>query len=168
MNVVVAQVTVEVELACDAWRLACADIEAITEEAARLAFMRAAPEGGADVILELSLTDDAEQQSLNREYRGKDAPTNVLAFPLDDPEAPPLAGALVLLGAITLARGTVAREAEMQGKPLADHVRHLAVHGVLHLLGYDHEDPAEAERMERAEIAILAELGVPDPYRDII
>jgi probable rRNA maturation factor len=77
-------------------------------------------------------------------------------------------GAPLLLGDIVLAYETVSREAEEQHKPLADHLRHLVVHGVLHLLGYDHTNPADAAAMEDREIAILAELGVPNPYRDII
>jgi len=78
------------------------------------------------------------------------------------------AGAPLLLGDVVLAYETVRREAAQQHKPFGDHLRHLVVHGVLHLLGYDHEDAAEAERMEAREIAILAELGVPNPYRDIM
>ena len=112
------------------------------------------------------LTDDAHVRELNRIWRDKDKATNVLSFPaLDDdlPPAPP--GEPVLLGDVVLAFETVEREAREEDKPLRDHVAHLLVHGTLHLLGYDHEDPAQAEAMERREAGILAGLGVPDPYR---
>lgn len=138
------------------WRDAPPDVEA----AARLAL---AGEKGL-IAVDITLTDDTEQQRLNRTWRGKDAPTNVLAFPGDDgPVAP---GAPRILGDVVLALSTIRREAAEQEKPFADHLRHLVVHGVLHLLGHDHDDPAAAAAMERREIAILAELGVPDPYRD--
>jgi probable rRNA maturation factor len=112
------------------------------------------------------LTDDAEQQRLNRDYRGQDKPTNVLSFALTDSGDPVAPGMPVLLGDIVLAFETVAREAAEQDKPLADHLRHLVVHGALHLLGFDHENAAEAAIMEAREAAILRRLGVPDPYRD--
>ncbi len=105
--------------------------------------------------LTLVLADDALQRRLNREYRGRDKSTNVLSFD----------GAPAALGDVVLALETVAAEARDQGKPLADHVAHLVVHGVLHLMGYDHETAREARRMERLEIAILAGLGIADPYR---
>lgn len=133
----------------------------VVEAAARLAL---AGETGL-IAVDITLTDDAEQQRLNRTWRGKDAPTNVLAFPGDGPVAP---GAPRILGDVVLALSTIRREAAEQEKPFADHLRHLVVHGVLHLLGHDHDDPKAAAAMERREIAILAELGVPDPYRDTI
>ena len=105
----------------------------------------------------------AESKRLNRSYRGKDRPTNVLSFP-----AFPRGkrGALPpMLGDIVLAAETVAREAQLEEKPLADHLAHLIVHGILHLIGYDHESDAEAEEMEGLERQILAGLGIPDPYR---
>jgi probable rRNA maturation factor len=103
---------------------------------------------------------------LNRRWRGTDAPTNVLAFPAADPTVATPLGAPLLLGDVVLAFETTHREAAEQEKPLAAHLRHLVVHGVLHLLGYDHVDDADATTMEEREIAILAELGVPNPYRD--
>lgn len=117
------------------------------------------PEGAEISVL---LTSDAAIRELNRDHRGKDKPTNVLSFPTAGPDEP----LQPLLGDIVLARETLIREAEAEGKPFADHLRHLAVHGTLHLLGYDHETDAEAEEMEALETAILAELGVPDPYAD--
>ena len=109
---------------------------------------------GGVVIL---LADDAALQRLNRDFRGKDKPTNVLSFPAPaNPEGH--------LGDIAIAYGVTAREAEPAGKSLADHAAHLAVHGVLHLLGYDHQTTAEAEVMESLERATLAALGIADPY----
>jgi len=133
----------------------------VVEAAARLALARET----CPVAVDITLTDDAEQRCLNRDWRGKDAPTNVLAFPGDGPVAP---GAPRILGDVVLALSTIRREAAEQEKPFADHLRHLVVHGVLHLLGHDHDDPRAAAAMERREISILAELGVPDPYRDTI
>lgn len=135
------------------------DHRAEIEAAARLAL---AGEHGA---VDITLADDAEQQRLNRDWRGKDAPTNVLAFPSGGPAAP---GAPRILGDVVLALSTIRREASEQHKPFADHLLHLVVHGVLHLRGYDHAEPEAAEAMEAREIAILEELGIPNPYRDTI
>jgi probable rRNA maturation factor len=115
---------------------------------------------GAELCVHLA--DDAHVRDLNARWRGLDKPTNVLSFPAVDPAQ--LASAR-LLGDIVLAYETVAREAEAEGKPLADHFRHLIVHGFLHLVGFDHETDAEAEVMEAMETRILARLGVADPYR---
>ena len=157
---------VEVTMPCPAWRRECPEAAALSETAARAALRRgAAPEAA---VVDITLGDDAAQQALNRQWRGKDSSTNVLAFPAADPDLPPPSGAPLLLGDVVLAFETVRREADEQHKPFADHLRHLVVHGVLHLLGYDHDGDAEAEAMEAREIAILAELGVPNPYRDTI
>jgi probable rRNA maturation factor len=156
-------VSIEVSLHCDAWMDACPDAVALASAAARAALADASPVADAPAIVGLILTDDAEQRRLNRRYRGKDAPTNVLAFALGT-AAP--AGAPLLLGDVVLAFETVAREAAAQEKPLADHLCHLVVHGVLHLLGFDHQSEADAAVMERREVEILRALGVPDPYRD--
>jgi probable rRNA maturation factor len=106
------------------------------------------------------LTDDAKIRALNRSWRGKDTATNVLSFPA------PAGGSAEPrpLGDVVLARETIAREAVEQRIPAQDHLAHLTVHGVLHLLGYDHENDRDAETMERLEREILARLGVPDPY----
>ena len=157
---------VEVSVDCDAWVEACPAAAALVRTAARAALSGAAAQAGAPIILGLILTGDAEQRALNRQYRDQDAATNVLAFALGDAAAPE--GAPVLLGDVVLAFATVAREAAEQQKPLADHLRHLVVHGVLHLLGFDHQSPGEAAAMEAREVAILKTLGVPDPYRDIM
>lgn len=110
--------------------------------------------------LAIVLTDDSAVRLLNRKWRGIDAPTNVLSFPLEAP-----AGAPPLLGDVVLGYETVAREARRDGKPFAHHVAHLAVHGFLHLCGYDHENAGDAETMEQLERGILQRLAIPDPYR---
>ncbi len=122
--------------------------------------------------LEASLlfTSDAEVHTLNREWRERDKPTNVLSFPMlerDSLLALPPEGPPVMLGDIALAHETCAREAAEKGIPLADHAAHLIVHGLLHLAGHDHvESDAQAEAMEKMEIAALAQMGLPDPYGD--
>jgi probable rRNA maturation factor len=136
--------------------------------AARTALAEAAAAAGAPLIVGVILTNDSEQRQLNRAYRGIDNSTNVLSFALSDSARQAPAGAPVLLGDVVLAFETVAREAAEQQKPLADHLAHLVVHGVLHLLGFDHENDTEAAIMEAREVAILERLGVPDPYRDTI
>jgi probable rRNA maturation factor len=164
MSEVSAPPLIEVAVPCSAWLEACPDATAIAAAAARAALTTGT--GAAHLIVDVTLTDDAEQRMLNRTYRGKDAATNVLAFP--QAETVPPADAPTLLGDVVLAFETVRREAAAQEKPFADHLRHLVVHGVLHLLGFDHEDAAEAMVMEAREIKILAGLGVPDPYRGIM
>ena len=161
-------VSIEVSVSCDAWLTACPNAEALAETAARAALADAAEPPGSPLIVGIILTDNAEQQQLNRVYRGKDVSTNVLSFSIAEPGATLPSGAPVLLGDVVLAFETVAREATEQGKPLPDHLRHLIVHGVLHLLGFDHERDADAVVMESREIEILNGLGVPAPYRDIM
>ena len=116
----------------------------------------------SDGELAVVLTDDAAIRALNRDWRGKDAATNVLSFPAK--EARPDRRAPRLLGDIVIAYETVAREAAAEGKPFIHHLAHLAVHGFLHLVGYDHEANEDADAMEGLEIAILARLDVPNPY----
>jgi probable rRNA maturation factor len=125
----------------------------------------------ATVEISIRLTSDAEVQTLNRQYRGKDKPTNVLSFPMVQPD---LIDGLansddgeILLGDIVLARETCAREAEERGISLESHAMHLIVHGTLHLLGYDHMHDDEAEHMESLEREIMAKLGLHDPYEPI-
>jgi probable rRNA maturation factor len=162
--------TIDVALACPGWTGLCPAAEGLARGAAELALARGTAELGlawpGTVELGITLADAAGQRQLNRDYRGLDAPTNVLAFPVWEPGTRLPPGAPVLLGDVVLAMETVAQEAAEQKKPLADHLVHLTVHGVLHLLGYNHLTQAEAAAMESLERSILAELGVPDPYRD--
>ena len=121
-----------------------------------------------DGELAIVLTDDSAIRALNRRWRGRDEPTNVLSFPASVRPIPAKAAKRKkpphLFGDIVIAYETTAREAQAQHKPLRDHLAHLAVHGFLHLLGYDHEGEEQAAAMEALEIAVLARLDVPDPY----
>ena len=110
--------------------------------------------------LSIRIVDAREGRALNRQYRDRDYATNVLSFPVELP--PGIASPL--LGDLAICAPVVAREAREQGKALRDHYAHLTVHGVLHLLGFDHQEDTEAARMEKLETGILAKLGVPDPY----
>ena len=111
--------------------------------------------------LSIRIVDTDEGRTLNREYRGKDYATNVLSFPV---ELPP-GVTLPLIGDLAICAPVVAREAAEQSKPARDHWAHMTVHGVLHLLGYDHIEDVEAEAMEALETRILAGLGIADPYQ---
>ncbi|HYE49658.1 MAG TPA: rRNA maturation RNase YbeY [Azospirillaceae bacterium] len=152
------------------WEDDLPDAEPLVLRAAHAALARAegVPRGPAE--LSVVLADDETVRALNSQYRGKDKPTNVLSFPLHEEEdevlesLAPGAPLPILLGDVILAHGTVVRESSEQGKPLGDHLTHLVVHGVFHLLGYDHIADDEAERMERLETETLAGLGIPDPY----
>jgi probable rRNA maturation factor len=163
--------TTETDLASPLWPAADWPALGAAAIAAALAQTPYAGLAAASVSVEVSirLTDDAEVRTLNRQYRHKDMPTNVLSFPMvqadlleslantDDGE--------VLLGDIVLAAETCAREAAARGWPLADYAQHLIVHGLLHLLGYDHElGEPQAEAMEAVEIAACRAIGLGDPY----
>lgn len=148
------------------------DWAGLTERAVRAAFAQTPYDEltSLDPCIEISirLTDDAEVQTLNRDYRHKDAPTNVLSFPMVQPD---LLEALsnsddgeVLLGDIVMARETCTREAAEKGIAFAAHAAHLIVHGTLHLLGYDHMEEHEAEEMEEMEVRALAGIGIDNPY----
>jgi len=130
---------------------AAIDVLAGGESIARLSRIHA--QEGA--IISILFTNDAAIHHLNLQWRGKDRATNVLSFP--QPFGP-------LLGDVILAAGTVHKEAALAGKPVEDHIAHLVVHGFLHLLGYDHQQDAEAEKMEELERVALKRLGIPDPY----
>ena len=146
---------VEIEIECRDWTDALPDAEAVVDRAATAAL---GPRTGSLAVL---LADDLAVRALNARFRELDRPTNVLSFPA---AAMPDTGGPMPLGDIVLAYGVCATEAMAQGKSLANHLTHLVVHGVLHLLGRDHIDEAEAEAMEAEERAVLARLGVCDPY----
>ena len=149
------------------------DWDTLADRAARAAVERT-PYGGllasaALVEVSVRLTTDEEVHQLNRQYRGKDKPTNVLSFPMIQPDLLESVTANsddgeVLLGDIVLAHGVCAAEAAERGVAVADHAAHLIVHGVLHLLGYDHADDAAGDAMERIERDALSSLGLHDPY----
>ena len=146
--------SIDIEVEDEAWTVALPDAETLVRAAAEAAFA-ALPAVAGDVVVLLA-ADEAVAE-LNSRFRGREGSTNVLSFP-----APVGPGAH--LGDIALAFGVCAREAAEQGKPLAAHLQHLVAHGVLHLVGYDHQSEAEAEEMEALERDILASLGRPDPY----
>ena len=156
--------TIDVEVAVEAgsWPPE-PELAALTRRAAGGVLAALAGDATPDSELSVVFTDDAHVRVLNAGWRGKDKATNVLSFPAF-PHG--LRGTFPpLLGDIVLAAETVAGEAQAEGKPLSDHISHLIVHGILHLIGYDHESDAEAEEMEGLERQILAGLGIPDPYR---
>ena len=169
-----SDVTVDVVAEDPRW----ADVEGAADLTGQLADVARAALAGAGgrwrgraVEMGVVLADDALVQRLNRDYRGKDRSTNVLSFALAD-DADHAAGETadpgppLMLGEVYLAYETVAAEAAEQNKTILDHTRHLVVHGVLHLIGYDHQEKAEAETMERLEAAVLDRFGVADPYAD--
>jgi probable rRNA maturation factor len=155
---------------CINWRHTCPDVNRLVRDAVRVALAIGVRAAGlafpTRIELCVLLADDTEQRRLNSLFRGHDTPTNVLAFPAWEPGMRSLPGAPLSLGDIVLAFETVAREAAEQSKPFADHLRHLIVHGVLHLLGHDHQTADAASMMEALETVILAKLGVSDPYHD--
>ena len=145
-------------------------VKAVLQRAIGEAAAVAATSGGELAIV---LTDDSAIRALNRDWRGKDQPTNVLSFPAHGPAHGPssahahaddLQGQARLLGDIVIAYETMAREAVAEGRPFRHHLAHLAVHGFLHLLGHDHAKDAQADAMEALEVAVLARLDVPNPY----
>lgn len=149
------------------------DWEALAAKASTAALSQS-PYGewlGWDAVIEVAvrLTSDDEVRTLNAQYRSKDKPTNVLSFPMIQPDLLESVtqnsdDGEVILGDIVLALGVCEREAEERGITVQDHAAHLIVHGTLHLLGYDHQGDAEAEAMEAMERAALADLGLHDPY----
>ncbi|RDJ26619.1 rRNA maturation RNase YbeY [Bosea caraganae] len=154
------RLTISIRLQSRRWR-ELGDLRERVSQAteAALAVSEVKPLPGAE--LSLLMTDDKRIRSVNRDWRGLDKATNVLSFPAAPPER---ITASPVLGDIVLAFETVLREAEDEGKSPGDHLSHLVVHGLLHLLGEDHETESEAIRMEGLEIAALARLGIADPY----
>ncbi len=161
--------TIDVLAPAAGWTRSLPTAAAVVRRAAKAAW-----DGGASAAqkrraktteLSVLLTGDAAIRKLNALYRGKDKATNVLSFPAGA-DGPSDGG--VLLGDVAVAYGTVVKEAKEAGKSLKDHLSHMVVHGVLHLLGYDHEIVSDAKTMERLETKILAGLGIKDPYRDTV
>jgi probable rRNA maturation factor len=149
---------IDVLVVSDRWKKADQARSIVRRAVTRAA---AATPSTAGAELAIVLTDDSAIRLLNRDWRGIDAATNVLSFPTKKAAGKHLEH----LGDIVLAFETIAREARGEHKPLAHHVAHLAVHGFLHLVGYDHENDKDATDMERAEREILRQLAIPDPYR---
>lgn len=151
---------------CDVGAAEGFDPEAVCRRAAGAAITGADLPQVRAVELSIVLADDDFLRQLNSEYRGIDRATNVLAFPANDGSVDDAADEdpALLLGDVVVARQTSAQEAAAQGKRLADHLAHLIVHGTLHLLGFDHEQESRAVQMESLEVAILAGLGITDPY----
>src|SRR5262245_9512450 len=149
-----------IDIADDAW-CGVADLQQLTERAIGAALVHAR----ADMNVEISVVfaSDREAARVNSEWRQRTYAPNILSFPASQTQDVP-EGEPTPLGDLILAIGTVSREAEEQGKPLKSHLTHLIVHGTLHLLGFDHIEERDAQRMEAAEITILAGLGVTDPY----
>jgi probable rRNA maturation factor len=154
----VAEIDIIIE--AEGWA-AIPDLEVRVQKAAESAFAGAPHIKGIvspdSLSIAILLADDATLQRLNAQFRGQDKPTNVLSFPAG-------AGMEGFLGDVALGLETCTREALEDNKTIADHLTHLVIHGTLHLLGYDHETEAEAETMENIERAILAKLGIADPY----
>ncbi|HEU5017398.1 MAG TPA: rRNA maturation RNase YbeY [Pseudolabrys sp.] len=147
---------VDLQVQSQAW-----DGEPQAENTVRAAIAAAARACPAEGEVSIVLTDDAAIRTLNRDWRNLDKATNVLSFPAPKPAA----AAPLLLGDIVIAYETLAREADEEGKPLLHHLAHLAVHGFLHLMGYDHQTDSQADAMERLERDILASMNIADPYR---
>jgi probable rRNA maturation factor len=165
-------VDVEVLIEAPAWLDALPAAERVVERAARATFALATlPDAGAWECAVL-LADDGRLRELNRTFRGQDKATNVLAFPNNahdgdyssEVQVVPAEGQPMQWGDVAIAYGVTSREAAEQGKALADHLSHLVVHGLLHLIGHDHLEAEAAERMEAMERAILWEIGIADPY----
>jgi probable rRNA maturation factor len=145
------------------WTQALPNVAELLEKAIALA-LTDVDDRSRTIEVGVRLVDDGTIRGLNRDWRGRDKPTNVLSFPMGDPAPIGEADFPWLIGDIVMSFDTMKVEAERDGKPLEHHVAHLAIHAALHLIGHDHENEAEAEAMEAAEIKLLAGLGIPDPY----
>ena len=146
---------IDVEIEAESWLATLPDTASIVHETVALTLSHMGVDRSADLVI--LMTDDAEMQSLNEEYRQKSQPTNVLSFPAPRTMKPHI-------GDIALGFETCAREALEQNKSLEHHMRHLCVHGVLHLLGFDHVFEDDAQEMEAHERTIVALMGIKDPY----
>ena len=153
--------TVTIEVEDEAWQ-ALAGLDQLARTAVASALSGAGADGQEREIA-LLFTSDQSIAEINADWRGKNNPTNVLSFPASS-DMPIPEGEPRPLGDIVLSHGVIAREAAEQGKTLHDHTAHLIVHGVLHLLGFDHDTDVEADKMEHLETSILKGLGISDPY----
>ncbi|GAA3843622.1 rRNA maturation RNase YbeY [[Pseudomonas] carboxydohydrogena] len=152
--------TADILIAADCWQEQLDAEEVVQRAIAAAAALVELP--AEDTEVAVMLADDARVRELNKEWRGQDKATNVLSFPAAQP--PGATPQPLMLGDIAIAYETTRLEAETEGKPFQNHLSHLAIHGFLHLLGYDHLDDTEAEEMEGLEREILASLGIADPY----
>jgi probable rRNA maturation factor len=143
---------------------ACSDADLPSRQRLRTWAMRALQGRRAAADLVIRVVDEAESRALNARYRGKDCPTNVLAFPFE----PPPQTANDYLGDLVICAPVVKREACEQGKPHSHHWAHMVVHGILHLCGYDHQSARQARQMETLERRLLGGMGIADPYRTAI
>ncbi len=162
-------INIDISVTCLLWREAVSEVEDICRQAVRaavLATLKLSTMTIAQAEVSLVLSDNTFIQGLNRQYRNIDRPTNVLAFPGNDPQmnASPMP---IVLGDVVVAFESALAEAREENKSLADHLRHLVVHGTLHLLGFDHQNDADADEMETLEIKVLSSLGVGNPYKDL-
>ena len=146
-------IELDLRIAADAWVAAIPNLETVCKRAIEAGAAQEKVEGEVSLLL----TDDDEIQTLNRDWRGKDKPTDVLSFPTSEMDRP-------FLGDIAVSFGVTRADAKTKEIALDQHLSHLLIHGLLHLLGHDHKDDTEAHEMERLEIAALASLGWPDPY----
>lgn len=146
-------VSLDIRIETEGWSDKVPGLERVCGYAVEAAFALAGQAGE----IALLLTDDEDMHRLNRDWRGKDRPTDVLSFPADPMEAP-------FLGDIAIGLGVSSRDAAARGIVLADHLSHLVIHGYLHLAGHDHMEDTEAREMETIEIRALATLGIADPY----
>ena len=147
-------IELDLRVACEDWTRALETLEQVCASA----LQAGAVQGGQGGEIGLLLTDDAEIQALNRQWRNKDKPTDVLSFPADEMDRP-------FLGDIAISLGVSQKDAAEKGIGLDQHLSHLLIHGYLHLIGHDHMNDTEAVEMEALEVAALASLGWPDPYQ---
>ncbi|MCB1563709.1 MAG: rRNA maturation RNase YbeY [Alphaproteobacteria bacterium] len=155
---------IDISTHSELWTGALEDVEALVENAVNETVRQTGFKNIEEAELSVVLADDIFVRTLNRDYRGQDKPTNVLSFPQNEPDAFTGDTPIATLGDIVLAFETVQTEAQEQNKSFKDHTSHLIVHGLLHLLGFDHIGDEEAETMETLEIKILKALDIKNPY----
>ncbi len=156
---------IDIAIPCESWSAALEDVEKHIREAAQKTLEVSGFEHNLESPeLSIVLADNALVQTLNRDYRSKDKPTNVLSFPQHEPDVFTRGESVAALGDVVLGFETIEEEALSQKKSLQDHTLHLVVHGLLHLLGFDHEQDEDAQIMETLEIRVLESLGIKNPY----